>query len=119
MVRASGSELAIDGGAHLARLEDQLGAQVELRGRFRGRGGAIWLSWRGVDVQVEDIKHRPGFDLETETVVVRGRLDRARLPVHDLDERSPPALADQWLVRDATLAPSDPLLSPELADDVP
>jgi hypothetical protein len=67
-----------DGRVRLIRLEDQVGRPVELRGTAWSRNGDWWLSYRGVELSVENMDALPGWhaELHGTTVVILGVLER-------------------------------------------
>ncbi len=105
------------GWKRLSRLEDQVGRDVLLRGTVRCWMGEYWLIYRGTTAHVENVEKLAGFSVRTcceKPVAVRGRLDQAMLPN---PERRGRAGAKEkiirFVVREATIEPIDPLLSPE------
>jgi hypothetical protein len=89
---------------------------VELRGYLGSDTSRYWLSYRGADLEIEDVEHRPGFSsqLSLKPVVVRGTLARAALtpPTKEGPRRGKP-----YIVRDARIEPIDDLLAPEVPDE--
>jgi hypothetical protein len=110
---------AVDGPWRLARLEDQIGRPVVLRGRARSLNGFWWFHYRGSDLHVEDMDRLPGWTQENHwrPMEIRGRLERAVLPRLDQITLKPDRdLAEAYIIRDAAWAPMSDLLSPEEAD---
>lgn len=106
----------IDGTWHLVRLEDQLGQNVELRGKARSSNGVWWFNYRGVDVYVEDMEKLPGWtrDNHWKPMVIRGVLEKASLPRLDQISRKPDRdLKEYFIVKKASWEPLPALLSPE------
>lgn len=106
----------IDGTARPVALEDQLGEKVELRGMATSLNGVWWFEFRDIDMYVENLENLPGFseDHRAKPIVVRGVLDRAKLP--RLDQVSVKAdrnLRNYFIIRQATWAPTSALLAPE------
>ncbi len=102
----------IDGGWHLVRLEDQLGREVELRGRALKR----WLLYRGEEVYVENMQDLPGWTADNywKPVVIRGVLDKAVLPRLDqVSKKRDRDLKEYFIVREASWEPLAKLLGPE------
>lgn len=103
----------------LARLEDQVGRLVELRGEARSRNGHWWFRYRGTDLHVARMAELPGWSpqLHFQPIVVRGRLAKRDLPrIDQFTIKEPEDLAEQFIVDDATWESLDRLLAPERID---
>ena len=82
---ASGDFVASDMRCGLVRLEDQVGADVELEGFPRWAVGGWWLSYRGTDVYVQGVGEppKPSRWRYDESIIVSGTLARELLPPPD------------------------------------
>jgi hypothetical protein len=111
----------IDGTLRLVNLDDQLGRQVELRGRAWSLNGIWWLSYRGIPVYVENMSSLPGWsgELHGSPVTIHGELDRARVrQLQELGVKPDRNTGEFFVVRQASWEAIDPpLLLPELAID--
>jgi hypothetical protein len=106
----------LDGTWHLADLEDQLGRDVELRGRARSLNGVWWFHYRGTDLYVENMESLPRWtdDNHWRPMVIRGRLEKAELPRLDqVSMKENRDLKEYFIVRRPSWEPLDALLSVE------
>lgn len=106
----------IDGTWSLVALEDQLGHNVELRGKARSSNGVWWFNYRGIDLYVEDIQSLPGWTIENhwKPMVIRGFLEKATLPRLDqVTQKIGRDLKEYFIVKKASWEPLPALLSPE------
>jgi hypothetical protein len=101
----------------LVRLDDQIGRQVVLRGKAWSMNGEWWFVYRGTPVFVEGMtKTLATSDRHGAPVVVRGLLERSRLPEFKYTGVwSDSEKASAYVVTDAKIEPLDELLVPELA----
>lgn len=105
--------------SRLVKLEDQVGRQVELRGKPRSINDCWWFVYRGRNIYVENLQNLPGAKQYAPTAI-HGILERARLPdplMTRADQISPtgkPPLQDTFIVRRAVAKPIAELLAPEV-----
>jgi hypothetical protein len=105
-----------DGTWKLVRLEDQLGRTVALRGSARSLNDVWWFNYRGTDIYVENLAQLPGWtaDNHWRPMVIRGTLDKARLPRLDqVTVKVDRDLKDYYIVRKASWEPLPELLGVE------
>ncbi len=104
--------------SRLVKLEDQVGRQVELRGRPWNMNDQWRFAYRGEDIYVENLNRLRGIKLY-EPTMIRGVLERAKMPpqnTSDLDQatpKEPSELTDSFIVRRATAETTSELLAPE------
>lgn len=115
------SEFSLANGAwYLARLEDQVGRDVELRGRALCFNNEWRFRYRGTDLYVENLERLPGWSDECSgrPMIIRGRLEKARLPRLDEISLKPDRdLEEYFVVRKPQWEPLDKLLGVERAFD--
>ncbi|WP_339912123.1 hypothetical protein [Symmachiella dynata] len=106
----------LKGEARLVFLKDQIGRDVELRGRAWSNNGNWWLEYRDSELDVEGMENLPGWEANNHgrSMIIKGRLEKTRLP--PLRER-PGAPGQQlkefFIVRNPSWEPLPALLSPE------
>jgi hypothetical protein len=111
----------LDGSSRPVSLEDQLGQEVELRGRAWSSNDIWRFQFRETEMYVENLNELPGWSDENRgrAVLIRGILEKAKLP--SLEQGTPddpaPKPRDYFIVRKASWAPTEPLLGPERFDE--
>lgn len=106
----------LKGDARLVFLKDQIGRDVELRGRAWSNNGNWWFEYRDSELDVEGMENLPGWEANNHgrSMFIKGRLEKTRLP--PLRER-PGAPGQQlkefFIVRNPSWEPLPALLSPE------
>jgi hypothetical protein len=106
----------LKGDWRLARLEDQVGRKVSLRGKPWSMNGQWWFDYRGQDVFVKDMKMLPGWkvDLHGEAIVLEGTLERVKdLTPDDTDFIKERSLKVDFMLRNPSWKPLPGLLAPE------
>lgn len=109
----------LQGRPRLIRLEDQLGKKVSLRGMAISLNQYWWFNYRGIDVYVEKLEKLPGWSGENHfmPMEITGILDQEKLPRLDqISLKENRDLKMYFIVRNATWAPVNELLEPELVD---
>lgn len=116
------SFVLLDGESWPARLEDQVGKQVTLRGMARSLNDVWWFNYRGADLYVENMADLPDWtrDNHWRPMVIEGRLERATLPRLDQISLKPDRdVAEYYIVREPTWKPlRGGLLFPEIPVEV-
>ena len=103
--------------SRLIRLEDQLDKTVKLRGTARSMNGEWWFNYRGVDMYVENMSELPGWTGENHfrPIEITGILEQKKLPrIDQISIKSDRDLKLYYIVRNASWAPINELLTPEL-----
>jgi hypothetical protein len=98
----------------LARLEDQLGKTVKLRGTALSHNDHWWFNYRGTDMYVENMDKLPGWTHRNQglQMEITGILEETELPDKYSLKRG--ELKKYYIVRNASWAPIDELLAPEI-----
>lgn len=99
------------GSATFARLDDQVGRGIMLRGIMRGGGTKWWFEYRGTPVLIDDLAKVSGFNtlMLDRAVLVRGTLQRRTPP----DNATGPAESAAFIIVSAVMKEVPPLLVTE------
>lgn len=101
----------------LVKLDDQVGREVQLRGRAQREGDFWWFEYRETNIYVEAMEKLPGWgdNNDGRPMLIRGRLEKAKLPrIEDVARMPDPATEERFVVRKASWEPIDALLGLEL-----
>ncbi|MDB5338650.1 MAG: hypothetical protein JWN70_4269 [Planctomycetaceae bacterium] len=105
------------GTSQLVRLEDQVGRQVQLRGKVSNDGVSWWFYYRGAEIYLGEKKKMPDWpqDLHFKPVSISGILEEGTIPPASRDD--PTIVTKHFIVRKAAWKRIDALKSFETEKD--
>lgn len=107
----------VGGTWRLTELSDQIGRKVALRGRAVDHNNKWLFMYRGTDIYVENMEKLPGWSVDHHwrPVIIKGILEKARLPQLDQDSLKPNQdLKEYYIIRQASWEPLGELMAPEI-----